>query len=548
MRKWRRTFQEETFSQRRFCAIRLYRDIPDRDSQEERGRFMNGSKENLLEMHHITKRFAKVVANDDVSLEIRKGEIHALLGENGAGKSTLMNMLYGLLKRDEGTIIWKGKEVTVHSPAEAIELGIGMIHQHFQLVEKFTVLENIILGRKEGKFIELPLDEAEKRVLSLSKEYGLDIKTRAVIENLAVGEQQKVEIVKALYRGSDLLIMDEPTAVLTPQEVTKLFEILNRLRREGKSIIFISHKLPEVLELCDRISIMRDGKMIRTLDNTPDLDSRQLAAYMVGRDINLQVEKSKCEPGEVVLKLEHVCADPVFESSGVKDISLELRRGEILGMAGVDGNGQEDLSELIMGLRRLTSGKITVLGKDVSRYNTKKMRKMPIGYIPADRNHAALVLDFSLQQNVALNHPDQPPYGNRWVMNHRKITQVTEEKLRQFHVAASGPAEQARNLSGGNQQKVVLAREVGEKVDLIVAVYPTRGLDIDATHFVFDTMLKARDEGAAVLYISTELEEILSISDRIGVLYEGTLMGIIPGEGAQVEKIGLMMAGEQVTE
>lgn len=342
--------------------------------------------------------------------------------------------------------------------------------------------------------------------------------------------------------------MDEPTAVLTPQEVTKLFEILNRLRREGKSIIFISHKLPEVLELCDRISIMRDGKMIRTLDNTPDLDSRQLAAYMVGRDINLQVEKSKCEPGEVVLKLEHVCADPVFESSGVKDISLELRRGEILGIAGVDGNGQEDLSELIMGLRRLTSGKITVLGKDVSKYNTKKMRKMPIGYIPADRNHAALVLDFSLQQNVALNHPDQPPYGNRWVMNHRKITQVTEEKLRQFHVAASGPAEQARNLSGGNQQKVVLAREVGEKVDLIIAVYPTRGLDIDATHFVFDTMLKARDEGAAVLYISTELEEILSVSDRIGVLYEGTLMGIIPGEGAQVEKIGLMMAGEQVAE
>ena len=509
---------------------------------------MDGSKENLLEMHHITKRFAKIVANDDVSLEIRKGEIHALLGENGAGKSTLMNMLYGLLKRDEGTIIWKGKEVTVHSPAEAIELGIGMIHQHFQLVEKFTVLENIILGRKEGKFIELPLDEAEKRVLSLSKEYGLDIKTRAVIENLAVGEQQKVEIVKALYRGSDLLIMDEPTAVLTPQEVTKLFEILNRLRREGKSIIFISHKLPEVLELCDRISIMRDGKMIRTLDNTPDLDSRQLAAYMVGRDINLQVEKSKCEPGEVVLKLEHVCADPVFESSGVKDISLELRRGEILGIAGVDGNGQEDLSELIMGLRRLTSGKFTVLGKDVSKYNTKKMRKMPIGYIPADRNHAALVLDFSLQQNVALNHPDQPPYGNRWVMNHRKITQVTEEKLRQFHVAASGPAEQARNLSGGNQQKVVLAREVGEKVDLIIAVYPTRGLDIDATHFVFDTMLKARDEGAAVLYISTELEEILSVSDRIGVLYEGTLMGIIPGEGAQVEKIGLMMAGEQVAE
>lgn len=508
---------------------------------------MESGREELLKMRHVTKRFAKVLANDDVSLDVCRGEIHALLGENGAGKSTLMNMLYGLLKRDEGTITWKGKEVNVHSPAEAIELGIGMIHQHFQLVEKFTVLENIILGRKEGKFIELPLDEAEKRIQKLSQEYGLDIKTRAVVENLAVGEQQKVEIVKALYRGSDLLIMDEPTAVLTPQEVTKLFEILNRLRAEGKSIIFISHKLPEVLELCDRISIMRDGKMIRTLDNTPDLDSEQLAAYMVGRDIDLEVEKTECRPGEVILKLEDVCADPVCESSGVHHVSFELRRGEILGMAGVDGNGQEDLSELIMGLRKLTSGKITVLGQDVSSYSTKKMRNLPIGYIPADRNHAALVLDFSLQQNVALNHPDQSPYGNRWKMNNRKITQITEEKLKQFNVSASGPGELARNLSGGNQQKVVLAREVGEKVDLIIAVYPTRGLDIDATHFVFDTMLKARDEGAAVLYISTELEEILSLSDRIGVLYEGRLMGIIPGEGAEVEKIGLMMAGEQVT-
>ena len=507
---------------------------------------MDGKSEMLLKIQHITKRFAKVVANDDVSLEIRKGEIHALLGENGAGKSTLMNMLYGLLKKDEGSIVWKGSEVTIQSPAEAIELGIGMIHQHFQLVEKFTVLENIILGRKEGKFIELPLEEAEKKVLSLSQEYGLDIKTKAVIENLAVGEQQKVEIVKALYRGSDLLIMDEPTAVLTPQEVTRLFGILNRLREEGKSIIFISHKLPEVLELCDRISIMRDGRMIRTLDNTPDLDSRQLASYMVGRDISLQVDKKESVPGETVLKLENVCADPVFESSGVHDISFELRRGEILGLAGVDGNGQEDLSELIMGLRRLTGGKMTILGQDVSGYNTRKMRNLPIGYIPADRNHAALVLDFSLQQNVALNHPDRSPYGSKWKMNHRKIAQITEEKLQQFRVAASGPGELARNLSGGNQQKVVLSREVGEKVDLIVAVYPTRGLDIDATHFVFDTMLKARDEGAAVLYISTELEEILSISDRIGVLYEGRLMDIMPGEDAKVEKIGLLMAGEQV--
>ncbi len=507
---------------------------------------MDEKKEIYLEMRHVTKRFANVIANDDVSLTVKKGEIHALLGENGAGKSTLMNMLYGLIKKDEGEILWKGEPVSIQSPSEAIHVGIGMIHQHFQLVEKFTVLENIILGRKEGKFIELPMEEAEKKILALSENYGLDIKTRAIVENLPVGEQQKVEIVKALYRESDLLIMDEPTAVLTPQEVRKLFKILNRLRDEGKSIIFISHKLPEVLELCDSISIMRDGKMIRTLPNSPDLDSRLLASYMVGRDINLQVEKKKCEPGEVVLSLDHVSADPVFESCGIKDISLELRRGEILGMAGVDGNGQEDLSELIMGLRKLKSGKIMILGEDVSDYDTKKIREMPIGYIPADRNHAALVLDFSLQLNMALNHPDKKPFGSKWKLNHREIARVTKEKLKQFRVAASGSGELAGNLSGGNQQKVVLAREVGEKVDLIVAVYPTRGLDIDATHFVFDTMLKARDEGAAILYISTELEEIMALSDRIGVLNEGTLMGIMPQEEAEVEKIGLLMAGEQV--
>lgn len=508
---------------------------------------MDDKRKILLEMYHITKRFANVVANDDVSLTVKEGEIHALLGENGAGKSTLMNMLYGLLKRDEGEIIWKGENASIHSPAEAIETGIGMIHQHFQLVEKFTVLENIILGRKEGKFIELPMEKAQQKIMELSNSYGLDIKPNVVIENLTVGEQQKVEIIKALYRKSDLLIMDEPTAVLTPQEVTKLFEILRRLREDGKSIIFISHKLPEVLELCDSISIMRDGRMIRTLPNSPDLDSRQLASYMVGRDISLNIDKVEKEPGDAVLILDHVSADPVAESPGVRDITLKLCRGEILGIAGVDGNGQEDLSELIMGLRKLKSGKIRILGEDTSEYDTKKIRQMPIGYIPADRNLAALVLDFPLYLNVAINHPDRKPYGSRWRLNYKEIVQATKKKMEQFRVSASGPRELAGNLSGGNQQKVVLAREVGEKVDLIVAVYPTRGLDIDATHFVFETMLKARDEGAAVLYISTELEEIMTLSDRIGVLYEGTLMDVMPRKEASVEKIGLLMAGERVS-
>ncbi len=500
--------------------------------------------ENLLEMHHITKRFSRVLANDDVNFSVRKGEIHALLGENGAGKSTLMNMLYGLIKKDEGTILWNGKEVAVHSPAEAIQVGIGMIHQHFQLVEKFTVRENIVLGRKEGKWIDLPLDKAERNIMALSETYGLDIKPRAIIENLTVGEQQRVEIIKALYRDSVLLIMDEPTAVLTPAEVGKLFEILRKLKAEGKSIIFISHKLPEVLEISDRISVMRDGKMIRTIDNTPELDSRQLASYMVGRDISLQVDKVPCCMGEVVLKLDHVSTNPVAESAGVMDISLELHRGEIFGIAGVDGNGQTDFSELIMGLRKLTGGKKEYLGKDISHYSTKQMRELPIGYIPADRNHAALVLDFPISLNMAINHAGRPPFGRWYGMNFKSIRASAERKIEEFRVSTPGPEENARNLSGGNQQKVVLAREVGQQVDLIVAVYATRGLDIDATHFVYETLLKARDAGTAVLYISTELDEIMALSDRIGVLYEGELVGIIPAEEAKVEEIGLLMAGE----
>ncbi|MDR2156505.1 MAG: ABC transporter ATP-binding protein [Clostridiales Family XIII bacterium] len=507
---------------------------------------MGKQKEILLEMRNITKRFANVTANDDVSLTVYKGEIHALLGENGAGKSTLMNILYGLMKRDAGRVLFKGREISLHSPAQAIEAGIGMIHQHFQLVDKFTVLENIILGLREGRHIELPLERAEKKIAALCESYGLDIKIRALVENLPVGEQQKVEIVKALYRDSEILIMDEPTAVLTPQEVRKLFVTLNRLREEGKSIIFISHKLPEVLEISDRISIMRDGRMVDTIDNTPDLNSRQLATHMVGREIKLQVEKKPCCPGEVVLSLDHTFADAAGESCGIKDISFELRRGEILGIAGVDGNGQEDLSEMIMGLRKLTKGKICILGEDVSNSSTKKIRGMSIGYIPADRLHAALVLDFTLKLNLALNHPDKPPYGNRFLMNFKNISRIAKEKLKQFNVAAPDCAELARNLSGGNQQKVVLAREVGEKTDLIIAVYPTRGLDIDATRFVFDTLLKERDGGAAILYISTELEEILTLSDRIGVLYEGVLMDVFPAENAEVEKIGLLMAGERV--
>ena len=500
----------------------------------------------MVEMKHITKTFGKLVANNDVSFSVKNGEIHALLGENGAGKSTLMNMLYGLYSKDSGSILWNGKGAQITTPAEAIKLGIGMIHQHFQLVEKFTVLENVILGMNEGKWIEIPTAKAKKKIMELSEMYGLNIKPDALVENLSVGEQQRVEIVKALYRNSDLLIMDEPTAVLTPQEVQGLFEVLRKLKQEGKSVIFISHKLPEVLEICDRISIMRDGCMITTMENEESLDDRQLASAMVGREINLDVVKEPCKLGETVLKLEGACADPESGSSGVTDFSLEVHRGEIVGLAGVDGNGQTDLSELIMGLRKLTKGKIEFLGTDISTYSTKQMRDLSIGYIPADRLHAAMVGELSLRMNMAINKPDKAPFGSKWAINQKAIGIYTREKMEAFNVIAANDEELGKNLSGGNQQKLVLAREVGEPVDLIIAVYPTRGLDIDATHFVFDTMLRARDRGTAVLYISTELEEILQLSDRIGILYEGTLNGVIPGEGADVTTIGLLMAGQKV--
>jgi simple sugar transport system ATP-binding protein len=507
---------------------------------------MGNVHENIFEMRNVTKAFARVVANDDVNFSVRKGEIHALLGENGAGKSTLMNILYGLLKKDSGSVLWNGRELAISSPAEAIQAGIGMIHQHFQLVGKFTVLENIVLGRKEGRWIELRLDAAEKRVMELSEIYGLNIRPRAVVENLTVGEQQRVEILKMLYRESNLLIMDEPTAVLTPQEVVKLFKTLRKLKTEGKSIIFISHKLPEVLEISDRISVMRDGKMIVTFDVTPDLNTKKLAGCMVGREINLQIEKSEKMPGVPLLSLKNACADPVAGSSGVRNITLDVRRGEIVGLAGVDGNGQTDLSELIMGLRKLTKGSIVFEGADISNCGVGYMRCLPVGYIPADRTRAALVMDLSVQLNMAINKPDKPPFGSRFMLNFKAIAQNAAEKARRFNVSLSGPDELAKNLSGGNQQKVVLAKEVGDKVDLIIAVYPTRGLDIDATRFVFETMLKARDAGVAVLYISTELEEILALSDRIGVLYEGALVDVMPGKGAEIEKIGLMMAGARV--
>ena len=503
------------------------------------------ASEYMVELRHITKSFGKLVANDNVSLNIKKGTIHALLGENGAGKSTLMNVLYGLYNKDSGTILWEGQEVSIKDPDDAIKLGIGMIHQHFMLITEFTVMENVSLGMKEGKGIEIPTDKIRKRIVELSDRHGLNVRPDDKIRDLTVGEQQRVEILKALYRNSRMLIMDEPTAVLTPQEVSKLFEVLRTLKAEGKSILFISHKLPEVLEISDEISIMRDGCMVAHMENREDLDERQLASAMVGREILLDIQKSECRPGEVVLKLDDISCDGQNISCGVNHFTLEVRRGEIVGLAGVDGNGQTDLSELIMGLRKLTTGKIEFLGKDISKLSTRKRRKLSLGYIPADRLNAAVVMDMPLWLNMALNQPDRLPYGTKWLMNQKSAEKYTREKMKEFNVIAQDDREPIRNLSGGNQQKLVLARELGEKVDLVIAVYPTRGLDIDATHFVFDTMLKARDAGAAVLYISTELEEILQLSDRIGVLFEGTLNGIMSSEQADITTIGLMMAGKQ---
>jgi general nucleoside transport system ATP-binding protein len=496
----------------------------------------------VLELRGITKQFPGVLANDHVDFELRRGEVHALLGENGAGKSTLMNILYGLYHPDEGQILVKGEPVRFHSPKDAINRGIGMVHQHFMLIPVMTVAENIVLANEPTRAgLLLDTDAADRRVRELSRSFNFAIDPDARVESITVGQQQRVEILKALYRNADILILDEPTAVLTPQEASELFEILRTLTREGMSVIFITHKLNEVLEIADRITVVRRGKRIDTVDRQGATEEG-LARMMVGREVLLRVEKPVSAPGDPVLTVDdlHVFDDRGLEA--VRGVSFEVRGGEIVGIAGVDGNGQTELIDAITGLRKAASGRVGVGGRNVTGATPSRILDSGLGHIPEDRQRRGLVLEFSLAENVALHDYDKAPGSRSGWLFPRQLIRRARELLTQFDVRGGGPQTLASALSGGNQQKVVLAREIGRGPSVLIAAQPTRGLDVGAIEFVHRRLVEARDNGKAVLLVSLELDEIISLSDRTLVLYEGEIVAQ-HGPDVTEDQLGIEMTG-----
>jgi ABC-type uncharacterized transport system ATPase subunit len=500
----------------------------------------------VLELRGMTKRFPGVLANDRVDFDLQDREVHALLGENGAGKSTLMNIVYGLYRPDEGEIHVNGEPISLHSPKDAIEHGIGMVHQHFMLIPVMTVAENIVLaGEPTQAGVLLDYDAAVESVRELSNRFGLAVDPRARVENISVGQQQRVEILKALYRGAEILILDEPTAVLTPQEAEELFEIIRSLKNEGKSIIFISHKLREVLEIADRITVLRRGKKVETLPRAGATESG-LARLMVGREVLLRVEKQPGTPEEPLLKVEDLRVLDDRELEAVRGASLEVRGGEIVGLAGVDGNGQAELVEALGGLRHPSSGRIVVAGRDVTGRSARRVLDSGVGHIPEDRHRRGLVLDFSLAENLALHDYRRPPNSRFGWLFPRRLIQMARRLLRAFDVRGGGPLTRAAALSGGNQQKVVLAREISRNPSVLLAAQPTRGLDVGAIESVHRRLVETRDGGKAVLLVSLELEEILSLSDRILVIYEGRIVGEFTPDVSE-EELGFAMTGGQAT-
>jgi simple sugar transport system ATP-binding protein len=497
----------------------------------------------VLELKGITKRFPGVVANDRVDFDLRRGEVHALLGENGAGKSTLMNVLYGLYQADEGEIVVNGKPVTMSSPSDAIDVGIGMVHQHFMLIPVMTVAENIVLGvepTREKIFVDQKV--AEERVKQIARTFNFAIDPHARIENIGVGQQQRVEILKALYRGAEILILDEPTAVLTPQETQELFGILRKLTAEGhSSVIFISHKLHEVLEIADRVTVLRRGRMIETLPSE-GATQEQLAKLMVGREVLLRVDKKPSEPGEPLLEVEDLHVLDERGLPAVRGVSFQLRAGEIVGLAGVDGNGQTELIDAITGLTKPQSGVIRVGGHDVTKETAREHLDEGIGHIPEDRQRRGLVLDFTLAENVGLHDYREAPNSRFGWLRPRKLIALARRLLKEFDVRGGGPSTLASALSGGNQQKVVIAREVERDPRVLIAGQPTRGLDVGAIEFVHRRLVVERDEGRAVLLVSLELEEIMSLSDRILVIFGGQIVGEY-GPDVTEEELGVAMTG-----
>ena len=498
-----------------------------------------------IEMLHITKRFPGIIANDDITLQLKKGEIHALLGENGAGKSTLMSVLFGLYQAEEGIIKKDGVEVSIKDPNDANALGIGMVHQHFKLVECFTVLDNIIMGVEPVKCGFLQKKEAREKVLALSEKYGLQIDPDALIEDITVGMQQRTEILKMLYRDNEILIFDEPTAVLTPQEIDELMAIMKNLAAEGKSILFISHKLNEIMAVADRCTVLRKGKCIGTVD-TKDTSVEQLSAMMVGRDVSFHVEKKPSQPGEVVLDVEHMTvASKVHKNNAVKDVSLQVRRGEIVCIAGIDGNGQTEFVYGLTGLEPVVSGKITLCGQDITKMPIRKRNILGMSHIPEDRHKHGLVLDYSLEDNLVLERYFEPEFTDRaGFLRRDNIRKYAEKLIDQYDVrSGQGPITAARSMSGGNQQKAIVAREIDKDPELLVAVQPTRGLDVGAIEYIHKQLVAQRDAGKAVLLVSLELDEVMDVPDRILVMYEGEIVGELDPKTTTQEELGLYMAG-----
>lgn len=500
----------------------------------------------VIEMLNITKEFPGILANDNVTLQLKKGEIHALLGENGAGKSTLMSVLFGLYQAEKGEIKVRGKKVEIRNPNDANALGIGMVHQHFKLVHNFTVAENIVLGQEDTKNGLLYLDEAKEKIVSISKQYGLMVDPNSLIENISVGMQQRVEILKMLYRDADILIFDEPTAVLTPQEIEDLMKVMQELAAEGKSIILITHKLNEIKHVADRCSVLRKGKYIGTVE-VADTSVEEMAEMMVGRKVLFEIDKKDQSVGDVVLEVNGLTVhNEHLNKDVVKDVSLAVKKGEILCVAGIEGNGQTQLVEAITGLSHHSAGNVIIHGEDVTNNSIREKNLKGISHIPEDRHKHGLILDYSLEENLILQTYFEKRFHNKGFLRFPEIRENAKKLIEKFDIrSGKGPTTSARSMSGGNQQKAIVAREIDRNTDLLIAVQPTRGLDVGAIEYIHKQLIEQRDQGKAILLISLELEEVMNVSDRIVVMYEGELVGEFDPKQTTENELGLYMAGSK---
>ena len=506
--------------------------------------------ETIVEMRGITKGFPGVLANDHIDFDLKACEVHALLGENGAGKTTLMNILYGLYSSDEGEIVVRSEPVVLGSPRDAIDLGIGMVHQRFTLIPRMSVAENIILGLKSAREPFLDIGQAEKRIADLSKTHNLEVDPQAKVEQLSIGERQRVEIVKALYRGAQVLILDEPTSVLTPQETEDLFRTLRSMVKEGLTIIFITHKLPEVMAISDRVTVLRRGQVVARIE-TKKTNPKELSKMMVGREVLFNIEKHRTEKGKAVLEVENLWAMSDKGQPALKEVSFYIDEGEILGIAGVAGNGQRELAEVLTGMRKATEGKVLVFGRDMTNSPPEEIIEQGVGHIPEDRAGMGLIMDFSVAENLILEIRSKPPFSRRWFLPFDKryfldmdeVRKHAEKLIQEYDIVTPSPDVPARNLSGGNLQRLILAKVLSRSPGLIVAAQPTSGLDVGATEFIRKKLLEQREKGVAILLISEDLNEVISLGDRIAVMYEGKIVGIVPAAEAKIREIGLMMAG-----